>query len=134
MPTPQEVIDFLRVREAVLRSWPVDWPGREVVHLGNVGDPGGWLLDTLERLGMDELFDPELEHEYVDLLAVQYLTTIREQGYPLPSDFGDSPGPGDDWTEEDEAQVSREFRAFLACWRERYASRFKGQRKSQDRA
>ena len=52
------------------------------------------------------------------VLAEDYLRQIREQGYPLPSDFADVPCPHA-WSDEDEKLVRHEFALFLRHWRER---------------
>ena len=50
-------------------------------------------------------------------LAREYLSTVREHGNPLPSDFSDSPAGQENWTDEDEDAAQTEFLAFFSYWR-----------------
>jgi hypothetical protein len=115
--------------DEALSAWPSHWPGRHVINLDNVGDPGWWLGAQWAALGQEAMLAEENEEENAAFLAADYLVEIREQGYPLPSDFGDESGPKDGWTESDEALVISEFRTFLACWRERVEARVNAAKK-----
>lgn len=102
----------------MMSAWPTDWPGRELVELDNVGDPGAWLRIVFGEPISQVLFGWAWDDEANAMsLADEYLREIRRQGYPLPSDFGEAPCP-DGWSYEDEQQTSLEFVAFLRHWRE----------------
>lgn len=110
--------DYEGLDELVFSVWPAAWPGQSLVELDNVGDPGAWLKDFIG----EPLAEIVLNHAYDDAaiateLAEQYLSEIRGQGFPLPSDFGDDPYY-DGWSEEDFESVQSEFVAFLEHWRE----------------
>lgn len=111
-------------------TWPGGWPGQEIVELDNLGDPGGWLAEALGGGPVAALFSvPFLPDETAYSMAEDYLTEIREQGCPLPSDFGDHPDPSG-WTDEDHEQVTAEFAAFLTHWRERILATLESQNTS----
>ena len=103
----------------IMSAWPSDWPGRHLVELDNVGDPGAWLSnlggEPISQMLFGWAWDDETN---ASSLADEYLREIRRQGYPLPSDFGDAPCPNG-WSHEDEQQARIEFMAFLRHWRER---------------
>ncbi len=106
--------------ELLMFYWPGDWPGRQIVDLDCLGDPGAWLSRVIAEPVAYVLFGSAEDIESpASYLAQDYLFEIREQGYPLPSDFGDDPVPSDCWTDEDEEQVRTEFIAFLEYWGER---------------
>jgi hypothetical protein len=103
----------------LLAARPLDWPGQEIVELDNIGDASAWLEQVIGNPISEVLFGlPLTEDGIAESLADDYLRTIREQGFPLPSDFGDEP-TGGGWTPEDEAKVRAEFVAFFRHWRER---------------
>ncbi len=103
-----------------LRSaWPADWAGRQIVELDNVGDPGAWLEQVIGSPLSELLFGWTWDvDDQAACMAEDYLTTIREQGYPLPSDFGEDATDGE-WTPEEEKQGTAEFVSFFHEWRER---------------
>ena len=104
-------------------AWPADWPCRDLVELDNVGDPGAWLRNVFGEPISQVLFGWAWDDEAnAASLADDYLREIRAQGYPLPSDFGDSHCPKG-WTEEGREQITREFVSFLRHWRERILHR-----------
>lgn len=75
--------------EPSIAYWPGDWPGRQIVDLDAVGDPGCWLeeiiLDPVDLLyGNDSARDEAL----ADDLADASITEAEEIPFPLPSDFG----------------------------------------------
>ena len=117
----QQADDVEAAEERVLADWPGDWPERSVVDLDNVGDPGDWLSEILGEPILQVLFGWSWDDvSSANTLAQEFLRTIREAGYPLPSDFDeDSESTGDGWTESDEAQATTEFVGFLRHWRER---------------
>jgi hypothetical protein len=47
-----------------------------------------------------------------------YLIELRQNGFPLPSDFSNEP-TYEGWTVEDETEVAKEFEQFFRQWRER---------------
>jgi hypothetical protein len=102
----------------IMSAWPPDWPGRNLVELDNVGDPGAWLSNLGGERISQVLFGWAWDDETNAIaLADEYLREIRLQNYPLPSDFGDAPCPNG-WSQEDEQQIRFEFMAFLRHWRE----------------
>ena len=106
------------LNDRLMAAWPGAWPSPQIVDLDFVGDPGAWLYNELDENVLTELFGVPCQHEIrAEQLADSYLRKIREEGYPLPSDFDDDPVYSG-WTDEDELGVRAEFRAFLAQWRE----------------
>ena len=119
--TPQQIREELEeeeLDERLFRAWPYRWRGDDVVNLECVGDPGAWLDEHLHGEVFDTLFGVPLENgRLAEYLAEDYLIEIRKQGYPVPSDFGDSP-VYHGWTEKDEAEVRDSFVSFFQEWRE----------------
>ena len=77
----------------MISIWPGDWPGQEFVDLNYVGDPGAWLRNVFGEPISQVLFGCAWDDEAnAAWITNDYLREIREQGYSLPSDFGDSPG------------------------------------------
>lgn len=105
------------INDRLMIAWPGEWPGREIVDLDDVGDPGAWLQNLLPEDPIRCLFPPGNEETIAEVLAEDYLYEIRRAGFELPSDFGDNPNY-EGWTEEDEEQVRAEFVAFLKHWRD----------------
>lgn len=102
----------------IMSIWPSDWPGRNLIELDNVGDPGAWLSTLGGEPISQMLFGWAWNDERnAAALASEYLREVRQQHYPLPSDFGDTPCPNG-WSQEDEQQARHEFIAFLGYWRE----------------
>lgn len=105
--------------DRLMSAWPGDWPGRQVVDLDSTVDPGAWLASNLGEPCSTYLFGvPMNDLDCAEALGESYLETIREQGYPLPPDFGNDPRY-DGWTKDGEAMVRSDFAAFLDHWRER---------------
>ena len=132
--TPEERAEELTgdLMERLRRVCPLGgWPGQQTVDLDCTGDPGFWLEDALGSEPVDYFCRvPFDDDETVGDLACDYLSTIREQDYPVPSDFGYDPAGPNDWTEEDEDMVRGEFLAFLSHWRERVVTTLERQRAS----
>ncbi len=40
----------------LMSAWPGGWPGQEIVELDNVGDPGAWLAQALDRPTSEVIF------------------------------------------------------------------------------
>lgn len=96
---------------SVIAPWPGDWPGRQVVDLDNVGDPGAWIdqrVPTPEEVLCGDSNDREAATE----LADAYIAAAHEQYFPLPSEFGMS-------AEEMRKVVTEEFLGFIREWRVR---------------
>lgn len=126
----QQELDGDELDARLMVAWPVDWPGREIVELDNVGDPGAWLDQVISSPISEILFGLPLDEDGIaESLADDYLREIREHGFPLPSDFGDAPTEGG-WTPEEEAQVRQEFIAFFRHWRERVLQTLEKQKPS----
>jgi hypothetical protein len=103
----------------LLRAAPGDWPNRKLVDLDIVGDPGAWLSEVFGEPVGEVLFGwARDDHDNACSMAADYLSEIRKQGYPVPSDFGDDPN-SQGWTDEVEQSIQREFLAFVRCWRKR---------------
>jgi hypothetical protein len=116
--------------ERMMPAWPGGWPGQGLVDLDSVGDPGYWLAEKLEGEPISQtLFGWNWNDEATAaMLADDYLRTIRELGYPLPSDYdNEAESAGDGWTKEDEKLVRAEFVAFLKHWRERILATLEAQ-------
>ena len=122
-----------------LRSaWPAEWPGRDIVDLDFVGDPGAWL----ELYFPEPLSDLFCYGSIQDLrslaeqLAVDYLESITDQGFPLPSDFIESSGnnipPHARWSIEDQEMMETELLAFLRYWRESVLQTIESQNEHQN--
>jgi hypothetical protein len=106
----------------LMAARPCIWPGQQIVDLNSVGDPGFWLDAQMGNSQLFELFGiPFQQTNTAEGLAESYLFKIREEGLPLPSDFGNEDVEGD-WSDEDEAMVEADFTAFLNHWRERVVS------------
>ena len=103
--------------ERLRRACPFSWPGQNIVELDNTGDPGYWLEVVLDD-ATGWFCAISSDRENATEIAQEYLSTVREQGYPLPSDFSDAPNGPEDWTDEDDDLVQTEFRAFLSYWRQ----------------
>lgn len=95
-----------------LSCWPGGWPGRQVLELDNLGDPGFWLEERLAEIEEALRGDnAELENTAI-LLTDDYIAAAAKISFPIPSDFG----------VDDEAcreKIQSEFRAFLLEWRRR---------------
>lgn len=105
--------------ERLLLAWPGNWPGRSIVELDNLGDPGAWLSEVFGEPILEVLFDCNgADDRQAKYMAQDYLQQIRAQGFPLPSDFDEDP-TYDSWTADDERQVQLEFVGFLQRWRQR---------------
>lgn len=101
--------------EDALQCWPGDWPGRLVVDLDNLGDPGIWLeermLDTEEALSGNE----EAIKETAAFLAEEYSNAAAKNSFPVPSDF--------ECSEQEELHVvTHDFCGLLLEWHRRYKS------------
>jgi hypothetical protein len=103
--------------ERLRRACPFSWPGQNLVELDNIGDAGAWLEGVLGDSTFEWFCDLSSDHENAAEVAREYLLTIREQGYPLPSDFSDSPVGPEDWSDEDQDATRTEFLAFFSYWR-----------------
>ena len=116
--TIEEELESDDLDARLFAAWPASWPGQQQVELDNLGDPGDWLGTVLGNPVSEILFGlPLIEDGIAAEVTDDYLRKIRAEGFPLPSDFGDSP-TRNGWTPEDEAQVQAEFVAFFRHWRE----------------
>ena len=130
----QEEIDNEDLDARLMSAWPSAWPGQEIVELDNVGDSGMWLAEVIGNPVSEVLFGLPLNADSeAALIAEDYLRTIRDQDFPLPSDFGDEP-TGGGWTQEEETEVGAEFAAFFRHWRERVLQVLEKQKPSAKRA
>ena len=105
------------MNERLKRACPLSWPGQNLVALDYTGDAGFWLDSVLGDSTIEWFCDLSSDDENAAELAREYLSTIRKQGYPLPSDFSDSPAGQEDWTDEDEDAAEADFLAFFSYWR-----------------
>ena len=88
--------------ERVFSAWPAEFPSQEIIEFDNLGDPGGWLYNRIGEPIVDVLFASYgLIEDISGDMANEYLHEIRQQGYSMPSDFGDNP-TYDSWTDEEE--------------------------------
>lgn len=101
--------------EPQIPDWPADWPGRDQVDLGYVGDPGMWLEIHLPDPA-DFLFDESEDCQAMaEELAEAYIGELADAGFPLPTDF--------EVTEEEMRQsFTAEFLSFLREWRKQAES------------
>jgi hypothetical protein len=115
----QQELDNDDLDSRMMSAWPASWPGQSIVELGNIGDSGDWLEQVIGNPVSEVLFGLPLNDDVIaELIADDYLREIRKQGFPLPSDFGDTP-TDNNWTDDDERQVRADFAAFFRYWRER---------------
>lgn len=67
----------------IMSAWPSDWPGRHLVELDNVGDPGAWLSnlggEPISQMLFGWAWDDETNARS---LAHEYLREIRRQAIP----------------------------------------------------
>lgn len=99
------------------RHWPGDWLGRNIVELDCVGDAGAWLEEAVDDCAAI-LFGLPLNDWDMTGIAQDYLIKLRQNGFPLPSDFGNEP-THEGWTAEEQTDVAKEFEQFFRQWRER---------------
>jgi hypothetical protein len=126
----QQELDNENLDDRLFAAWPASWPGQQLVELDAVGDPGAWLEHVLGNPVSEILFGLPLNEDGIAAeLADDYLRAIREEGFPLPSDFGDKPTNGS-WTPEEESQVRAEFVAFFRHWREQVLQALESQKPS----
>jgi hypothetical protein len=108
--------------EPIIADWPGDWPGRQVVDLDNVGDPGAWIENNIsspkELLSADSDDDAEAE-----ALAEAYIAEAERNYFPLPTEFG--------MTEQEMYKaVVADFLGFIREWRRRTIAAQTGKRAS----
>src|SRR5260370_37030643 len=103
--------------ERLRRACPLSWPGQNLVELDNTGDARAWFEGVLGDSTFEWFCDLSSDHENATAVAREYLSTIRQGGYPLPSDFSASPVGSEEWSDEDEETVQTEFVAFFFYWR-----------------
>lgn len=114
----KQEIENENIDERLLGSWPSDWPGQNVVELDNLGDAGIWIENAIGEPLIEVLFgDVDIEI-IAEQMAKDYLGTITEDGYLLPSDFVDSQESSGKARSAEERMVKSEFLAFLHYWRE----------------
>jgi hypothetical protein len=113
-----EDAEWEEIEDRLLQDWPADWPGRSVVDLDNLGDPGAWLRDGVGESWYRVLFADQDDERWATELAEFYAENLVASGYPMPSEFGDHPVYGVA-TEDDRAWFQTEFMGFLSAWRER---------------
>jgi hypothetical protein len=73
----------------IIKRAPIgDCTRRQLVDLDFVGDPGATLTDNLGEPASQMLFGWAWDDDAnAAMLAEEYLRTIREEGYPVPSGF-----------------------------------------------
>lgn len=91
-------------------GWPADWPGRQIVDLDNVGDPGIWVEEQLPTAREVLDCDPSEDISTAEMLAGDYINTLASAHFPLPTDFGMSEC-------EVRAMVVADFVGFIREWR-----------------
>lgn len=89
------------------------------IALDNLGDPGAWLRGKLEEVPFDLFGVPFDFDEISRILAEDYLTEMREKGFPIPSDFNDDLKTSENemWHPQDEEDATEDFDRFLRTWR-----------------
>jgi hypothetical protein len=114
-------VGYADLDDRMMAAWPGDWPGRQIVDLDNVGDPGAWLSNNFGEPVSQMLFGWAWDDDSnAEMLAEEYLRAIIEEGHYPPSYYGDEDGASDEsWTEEDEKLVCADFITFFRHWRER---------------
>jgi hypothetical protein len=95
----------------IIAHWPGNWPGRQVVDLDNMGDPGAWIENNItspeELLSVDS--DDSAEAE---VLADAYIAEADRNYFPLPTEF--------EMTEQEMREVMiADFLGFIREWRQR---------------
>jgi hypothetical protein len=92
--------------------WPGDWPGRKMVDLDRVGDPGEWLSCQIPSEEEVLTQHPEHDEDTAINLADAYIGTCEELGLQLPSDF---------WGSKENMRVAAiiDFIGFIREWRRR---------------
>ena len=95
-----------------LPHWPGNWPGRTVIDLDNLGDPGWWIDEQTPNVAEVLFGKPETDDALAAELADAYICAARDLDFPLPSDFGLT-------TEETYEDVKGDFLGFIREWRKR---------------
>ena len=76
------------VDEEILGLWPGGWPGREIVDLDYVGDPGAWLRDVFGESLLQVLFGCSWDDDSnAEMLAEEYLLHNTRGGIPAAVGF-----------------------------------------------
>ncbi len=117
-PTPLSDGEWKSIEEVFWGSWPADWPGRQVVELDNLGDPGAWLEGGPGEPWLRVLFTEAHDERWAASLAESYGEKCVELAMPLPSEFAEEPVYGE-VTDDDLAVFRADFVGFLKAWRER---------------
>ena len=90
--------------------WPGHWPGRTVVDLDNLGDPGFWIEQQIPDIAEALFGDPGEDDDLADQLADDYMVAASDLQFPLPSDFEGT-------ATETHEMVKADFVAFIREWR-----------------
>jgi len=98
--------------EPVIAHWPADWPGRQVVELDNLGDPGVWIDEQFPEVEEILLDDGAADPQVAEALAIEYINAMVDLAFPLPTDFGVS-------EEDTRNAVIEDFVGFIREWRRR---------------
>lgn len=92
--------------------WPADWPGRQIVDLDNVGDPGQWIDELIPCTGEVLNAAPEEDQKRAEVLADAFIGAGKSIPFSLPTEFGMS--------EEDMLRITiDDFIGFIREWRKR---------------
>jgi hypothetical protein len=120
-PEKEEQDEEESLDEKLMVAWPGGWPGRKMVELDDLGDAGYWLEMQMIDSVSDILFSTlENKQEFARDMAQEYLQTVCELGVFVPSFYDNDENQScEEWSEEDEQQITEEFTAFFIHWQER---------------
>lgn len=91
-------------------NWPLDWPGRQIVDLDNVGDPGAWLDEQISDPRELLSCGPEGDQQLAAEMSSAYVSRLDDIGFDL--------GIDSDFTEEElMTALAFDFVGFLREWR-----------------
>lgn len=109
---PEDVADL------VMSSWPADWPGRQLVDLDNVGDPGDWLENHVVDPCIEVLIEGDISSDepLAASLVEDYLAALEANSIEMPWIFCDTPDDAEVISDCREA-IRLEFISLLQTWR-----------------
>ncbi|WP_417731175.1 hypothetical protein [Rosistilla oblonga] len=96
--------------ERTIAHWPSNWPGRQVLDLDNLGDPGIWIEEHIPFAEEVLLHGTDNDFINAEALADAYIAAACGTYIPLPSEFGAS-------DEETRTMLIEEFIDFICEWR-----------------
>jgi hypothetical protein len=112
----QAELEITDIGDRMMATWPGNWPGRRIVDLDNLDDPGAWLEKHLPESVFECLFGNVDWEQLAEYLGEEYYNYARDKGLEMPGDMTDDPslfGPQDD-----KRTIKQDFLGFLWNWRE----------------